>query len=158
MATKKISELDPAAALTGAELVEVVQDGVNVQTTAQDIADLGGGGGGDTIYRVGFFWTTAPAASEVLLLHTFSDNMTFADDFAGSVADVGTNPAATFDLDVQKNGASVGTISIATGGAVTFTSTGGAVSFATGDQMKLVGPATPGTAANVSITFKGTLD
>jgi len=46
MATKKISELDPAAALTGDELVEIVQDGANVRTTTQDIADLGGGGGG----------------------------------------------------------------------------------------------------------------
>lgn len=43
MANKKISELDPAAALTGAELVEIVQGGTNVQTTTQDIADLGRG-------------------------------------------------------------------------------------------------------------------
>ena len=46
MANIKISELTAAGALTGTELVEIVQDGVNVQTTAQDIADLGGGGGG----------------------------------------------------------------------------------------------------------------
>lgn len=45
MASKKISELDPAGALTGAELVEVVQGGQNVQTTTQGIANLGGGGG-----------------------------------------------------------------------------------------------------------------
>lgn len=48
MATKKISELDAAAALTGTETVEVVQGGANVKTTTQDIADLGGGGGGGT--------------------------------------------------------------------------------------------------------------
>jgi hypothetical protein len=46
MASKKISELPASGALTGAELVEAVKGGVNVQTTAQDIADLGGGGGG----------------------------------------------------------------------------------------------------------------
>lgn len=46
MANRKISELPSAGALTGAELVEAVQDGVNVQTTTQDIADLGGGGPG----------------------------------------------------------------------------------------------------------------
>jgi hypothetical protein len=45
MANKKISELTAAGALTGAELIEAVQGGVNVKTTAQDIADLGGGGG-----------------------------------------------------------------------------------------------------------------
>lgn len=46
MADTKISELDAAAALTGAEIVPVVQGGDTVRTTAQAIADLGGGGGG----------------------------------------------------------------------------------------------------------------
>ncbi len=45
MADLKITELPAAGALSGAELVELVQGGVNVQSTAQDIADLGGGGG-----------------------------------------------------------------------------------------------------------------
>lgn len=40
MAEKKISELDAAAALTGAELVPVVQDSVTVQTNLGDIAGL----------------------------------------------------------------------------------------------------------------------
>lgn len=48
MANKKISELVVAGALTGTELVEGVQGGVNVQMTTQDIADLGGGGGSFT--------------------------------------------------------------------------------------------------------------
>lgn len=41
MADKKISALDPAATLTGTELVPVVQSGVTVRVTAQAIADLG---------------------------------------------------------------------------------------------------------------------
>lgn len=45
MASKKISELTAAGALTGAELVEVVQGGQNVKSTTQAIANLGGGGG-----------------------------------------------------------------------------------------------------------------
>lgn len=45
MPNKKISELSAAGALTGTELIETVQGGVNVQTTTQDIANLGGGGG-----------------------------------------------------------------------------------------------------------------
>lgn len=40
----KISELPESAALDGTELVPIVQDGETVQTTAQAIADLGGGG------------------------------------------------------------------------------------------------------------------
>lgn len=43
--SKKISQLPAAGALDGSELVEAVQAGINVQTTTQDIADLGGGGG-----------------------------------------------------------------------------------------------------------------
>jgi hypothetical protein len=45
MANKKISQLTVAAPLTGTEILPIVQGGVTVQTTAQDIADLGGGGG-----------------------------------------------------------------------------------------------------------------
>jgi hypothetical protein len=49
MANKKISQLTAAAALTGTELLPIVQGGETVQTTAQDIADLGGGG---LLYKV----------------------------------------------------------------------------------------------------------
>jgi len=40
MANEKISGLSAAGALTGAELIEAVQGGVNVQTTTQAIANL----------------------------------------------------------------------------------------------------------------------
>ncbi len=50
MADVKISELDPAAALDGSELIETVQSGVSVRTTTQDIADLGGGGSSYLVY------------------------------------------------------------------------------------------------------------
>ncbi len=44
MAKIKISELDAAAALDGTEEIPGVQGGETVKMTAQDIADLGGGG------------------------------------------------------------------------------------------------------------------
>ena len=44
MAMKRIQDLAAAAVLDGTELVELEQGGVSVQCTAQDIADLGGGG------------------------------------------------------------------------------------------------------------------
>lgn len=46
MALKRIQDLDPAAPLDGSEIVEMEQAGASVRCTAQDIADLGGGGGG----------------------------------------------------------------------------------------------------------------
>jgi len=45
MANLKISQLPAAGALTGAELVEAVQGGINVQTTITDVVALAGGGG-----------------------------------------------------------------------------------------------------------------
>ena len=107
---------------------------------------------------IAFFFTTTPTSSEVLLLYTAAESITLADDFAGSVGDVGTNPTASFVLDVQKNGASVGSITISTGGAFTFATTGTTVSLAAGDQLKVVAPASAdATVANVSITLKGSL-
>lgn len=46
---KKISGLTVATTPSGAELVEIVQGGVNKQTTVQEIADLGGGGSVESI-------------------------------------------------------------------------------------------------------------
>jgi hypothetical protein len=110
------------------------------------------------IRPVAFFFTTAPTASEVMLLYTACESILLADDFAGSAGNVGTNPTASFALNVQKNGASVGTITISTGGGFTFVTSGTTVSLAAGDQIKIVAPATPdATIANVSITLKGSL-
>lgn len=50
MANKKISELPNGAALSGGELVELVQSGSNVKVTTQQIADLASGGASDWGY------------------------------------------------------------------------------------------------------------
>lgn len=105
----------------------------------------------------GFFFTSAPAANQVLFLHTVTDSCILADNFAGSLGDVGTNPAATFTMDVSVNGSVVGTISISTGGVFTFDTTGGAVALSPGDLVKVTAPATPGTAQNVSVTLRAVM-
>jgi hypothetical protein len=46
MAEIKISELTSGSTLDGTEVVPIVQSGATVKVTTQDIADLGGGGGG----------------------------------------------------------------------------------------------------------------
>lgn len=108
-------------------------------------------------YRVGTFFTTPPTASEVLLLHTVTCRVTFAEEFYGSFGHIETNPTASFVIDVQKNGVSVGSVTVSTGGAFTFNTTAaGGLVFEPGDRLKLVAPLTPdATAAGLSLTFDG---
>lgn len=49
----KFPNLPAASALTGSEIVPVTQGGVDVRTTTQDIADLGGGGGAEDFTDLG---------------------------------------------------------------------------------------------------------
>ncbi len=104
-----------------------------------------------------FFFVDTPPASEVLMMYTSTETLTFADDFAGSYGYCGTYPNVTYTMDVQKNGVSVGSVEISTGGVFTFATTSGALTLAPGDQMKVVAPAgTVENIANVSISFRGT--
>jgi hypothetical protein len=106
-----------------------------------------------------FFFTTVPTASEVMAIYTAVDDFTIPANLSGTRVSVGTNPAATFALDVQKNGSTIATISISTGGVATLTTVGGtAKSIVAGDVIKIVAPVTPDTTiANVGINIKGTL-
>jgi hypothetical protein len=98
-------------------------------------------------------------ASEVLCFYVAADAFTIPANMAGTQVNVGTNPAATFAIDVQKNGSTIGTISISTGGVATLTTTGGtSKSIAAGDVIKFVAPGSAdATIANVAINVKGTL-
>lgn len=105
---------------------------------------------------IGTFSDIAPTSNQILLDWLFPEAVTFADEFVGSVASVGVNPTATFAINVQKNGSSVGSISISTAGVATFTTTGTTVSFAAGDVLTLVAPASvDATIARLRITMKG---
>jgi hypothetical protein len=104
---------------------------------------------------IAFFFTFRPDSLEPLLLFSCTEAVTLADDFAGSVGHVGTNPGLSFVMDVQKNGSSIGSITISTGGIITFATTGTTVNLVPGDQLKVLAPAaTDGSIANVSITLK----
>ena len=112
-------------------------------------------------YRLGFFFTTTPTSSEVLCLHVVTDAFTIPANFAtpDSKGSVGTNPTSSFAIDVQNNGVTIGTITIGTGGSITWaTASGTAKSIAAGDVLKFVAPASAdATIANVAITVKGSM-
>lgn len=145
--TDEMAQDAVAAMLTaGVGITVVYNDAGNIETISV-IRD----------YRIGWFWSTALGASEVVLIHTFTDAATFGANFpnAQGVVD-GVFPVAVQTIDIQKNNVSVGTISISVTGVVTFASAGGlAVNFAVGDRMKLVGQAGVAASTNVSGSFKG---
>lgn len=97
MPNKKISELTAAGALTGAESVEIVQGGANVKTTAQDIANLGGGGGA---------WggITGTLADQTDLQNALNDK---SDAGATIVTDTGAYTLQASDLTLINAGATL---------------------------------------------------
>ena len=107
--------------------------------------------------------TTVLGASEVLgaITPPSGETWTFGANFAGASGlklNGGTNPASSFVIDVKKNGTSVGTITISTGSAVTFATSGGTSFSLTGgsDELQFIGPATPGTALGFAFAIPAT--
>ncbi len=99
-----------------------------------------------------------PSADEVLLLHVFAEAVSFPANFSGAQSYIGTTPASSWVLSLRKNGAEVGTITVTTGGGVSFSSTSGLpVGFAAGDRLEAVAPHAPDAAlAMCAFTLIGT--
>lgn len=153
---------------TGTAWVELVTGGDLL--AANNLSDLANPATARTnigadVYVVAAFATTAPVSGEVLALHVVTDAFTFPANFASpnSRGAVGTNPAASFAIDVQRQVnatgafASIGTITISTGGVVTFATAGGtAKPVAVNDVIKLVAPiTTDASIANIAVTLRG---
>lgn len=111
-------------------------------------------------YSFGFFFVETPEVSGVLCIHVAPEAFTIPANFATPSArgSCGTNPTASYALDVQQNGTTIGTITISDAGAFTFATAGGtAKTVAAGDTIKIVAPAiADATVANVAITIRGT--
>jgi hypothetical protein len=100
----------------------------------------------------------APTTGQLVFLMTFVRTVNFAGNFTGSAGTVGTNPTATATYTVARNGTSIGTAVVSTGGVVTFTTTSGATeSFSSGDILTVTAPSpADATLANAAFTFAGT--
>jgi hypothetical protein len=109
---------------------------------------------GAAAYDFRLTFQTAPTASEVLERIILPREVVLSGDIAGTASLVGVNPTATFDIDIQDDGVSVGTISISTGGVVTTTTAGGLRQvLAAGSKIEFIAPAgVDGTIADVDIT------
>jgi hypothetical protein len=113
--------------------------------------------GSSTLYDVLCPFAGTPASSEILAKTPIPRQVTFPANFTDAAGDVGTNPAAQFDIDVQDDGVSIGTISIGTGGAFTFTTASGTEkTVAAGSILTFVAPSTTdANIANIAATLKG---
>lgn len=116
------------------------------------------GGGGNTYYDVQSGFDSTPTSSQVLDTMYIGRAVTFPADFSGSGGQIGTNPTASFAIDVQDDGVSIGTITIGTGGTFTFTTVSGTSKLvAAGSILTFVAPASvDATAANAIWTLLGT--
>ena len=96
------------------------------------------------------------AAGSLMVRILFDRDVTFPENFTGSRGRSGTNATGDTVLDVQKNGANVGTITFTNAGATaTFALSGGA-SFVAGDYLDILNedPA-DSTLADVALALKG---
>jgi hypothetical protein len=107
-------------------------------------------------YDIGIFLQGYFVASQLLILMPLERQVRFAANFYPSVAACGVNPTGTVIFTIYKNGASVGTVSIAPTGSATFSSAG--TVFNTGDVLTVTAPSsTDATLQNVGILLSGTI-
>lgn len=111
-------------------------------------------------YPVPFGFTTPPAASEAMLLHTFTRAVIFPDDWAGAQGNVTTAPGSTFVFTIKKRTAAgvtttVGTITVSATGVSAFATAGTTVSFAAGDMIIIEAQASTDSIANAAFTLVG---
>ena len=104
---------------------------------------------------VGFFQYAVPGAADIVTRYLFVEAATFPADFLGSRGHVESLPTAPATMDVQRNGESIGTILVATDGAVTFVTTGGqGQAFGVGDRLDVVAQSPPDdTMALITVTL-----
>lgn len=85
----------------------------------------------------------------------------FEANFSGSAGHVGVNPDAVFEIDVQDDGVSIGTISIATDGTFTFTTVSGTEkTVLSGSRIEFYAPSDSPpeeTIADIAATLKGSV-
>ena len=110
-------------------------------------------------FDVHTFFPGIPTALAKLYRGKLARAVTFPSDFAGSLFAASANATASTVFDLQKNGASIGTCTVAAGTTTaTFATSGGAAqAFAAGDLLMIVAPATADTTlADPAITLSGT--
>ena len=108
-------------------------------------------------YDVGGTYPGVPAASAVLIRYPFPRAVVFPSGLTNSRGVAAVAATAQTDFDIQKNGASVGTMRYAAAGTTATFIMASQTSFAAGDILTVVAPGTPdATLADVGFSLAGT--
>jgi hypothetical protein len=108
-------------------------------------------------YDVGAQLSGAPTASLVMLRYKFPRTVVFPAGLTDSQGVAATAATAQTDLDIKKNGASVGTMRFAAAGTSASFIQASQQTYNAGDILTVVAPASPdATLANVSFVLAGT--
>ena len=102
----------------------------------------------------GLFFIGQPTASQIIFFRKAARAFNLPVSLAGSEFGCDTNPTSTYVLTINKNGSSVGSLSIATDGTVTPTFTT-STTWAIGDTFSITGQVTPdATLTDLWLEFK----
>ena len=148
--TVKAQSAGTTVAVAPLTSIWIVQKGVNMVAVSAPFS-------GTAPYDIGFFFPGTPTDTQLLARHIAARAFTLPANFVGAQGHIGANPTATFAIDVKLNGTTIGTISISTLGAFTFTTTSGtAKPVAVGARLSFFG-ASPAdvTASDITVTLLG---
>jgi Protein of unknown function (DUF2793) len=108
-------------------------------------------------YDVGAFSEAAPTASQIMLRHVFARQVIFPSGLSPSQGVAGTAATGSTVFDIQKNGSSAGSMTFAASGTTATFAMSTQTTFAAGDKLTVVAPATPdATLAKIAFTLAGT--
>ena len=94
-------------------------------------------------YLLAFDAPGVPTASMIVFHHVFTQAVTFVASLTGSYVKAGTAATAQTDFDLKKNGSSIGTVRFAAAGTTATYVSISSSSWAAGDILTLVAPASP---------------
>ena len=108
-------------------------------------------------FDIGSFYVGAPTSSFALMRYVFTRAVTFPSGLTGSQGLALVAATAQTDVDIQKNGVSVGTMRWAAAGTVATFIAASPITMAAGDELRLIAPGTAdATLADLFFTLAGT--
>ncbi len=152
MANEKISQLTPGAPAQATDLLIIARAGTSLSLKVSDVAAQPG----SIPFDLGFYFEGTLTNAEAVARYVFNRSVSFVANLTGSHASADTASTGTVSFTLKQNGSSVGTVTFTASATGTFTFAS-PITFASGDVLQIVAPATAdGTLANVAINLAGT--